>query len=234
MPSCDTDFWKTVLDRGWPRSACCRSISPAASPRCAQDLSELVAHASQAGLYTNLITSAVLLDDARLRTLAEAGLDHVQISIQGADAESADRIAAYDGAHEKKLEVARLVPKLGMALTLNAVVHRQNLDRLAEIINLAVASRGRAAGGGACAISWLGAGQPRGADPGRSRARPGGRHRRGAARGPARPACHRLCAARFACRPAQDLHGRLGQPVHQHRPRWPRAALPRRRDPSRA
>jgi pyrroloquinoline quinone biosynthesis protein E len=50
---------------------------------------------------------------------------------------SADRIAGFKG-HEKKLEIARLVRKLGLPLTVNAVMHRQNLHHLKDMIDLAV------------------------------------------------------------------------------------------------
>ncbi len=65
------------------RSACCRFIFPAVSRPRARDLVELVQHASDVGLYSNLITSAVLLSKERLTALADAGLCHVQISFQG-------------------------------------------------------------------------------------------------------------------------------------------------------
>src|SRR5580700_4697358 len=67
-------------------------------PGVRRDLVEITAAAHDAGLYTNLITSAVGITDATLAKLADAGLDHVQISIQDSDANSADRIANYDGA----------------------------------------------------------------------------------------------------------------------------------------
>lgn len=108
-------------------------------PSVRQDLPELIAHATAKGMYTNLITSGVLLDEAKLSTLGKAGLAHVQISIQGATAETADRIGNYRNGHEKKLAVARLVPALGMSLTVNAVVHRQNLQELPAMIDLAEA-----------------------------------------------------------------------------------------------
>ncbi|WP_207486039.1 pyrroloquinoline quinone biosynthesis protein PqqE [Arenibaculum pallidiluteum] len=107
-------------------------------PCARRDLPEIVAAAAAAGLYTNLITSAVTLDEARLATLVEAGLDHVQISFQDAEPAGADRIAHMPGAHAKKLAAARLVTKAGLALTVNAVVHRQNLDRLGAMIDLAL------------------------------------------------------------------------------------------------
>src|SRR3989440_12601475 len=56
-------------------------------PASRRDLVEIVATACDAGLYTNLITSAIGLDATRLERLKAAGLDHVQLSIQDVDAE---------------------------------------------------------------------------------------------------------------------------------------------------
>src|SRR5205823_8483391 len=75
----------------------------------------------------------------RLAELVEAGLEHVQLSFQDADIVSGDRIAGLLGSQEAKRRAARLVREAGLPLTVNAVVHRQNLDRLGEIIELAVA-----------------------------------------------------------------------------------------------
>ena len=107
-------------------------------PAARRDLAEIVAHAAAAGLYSNLITSGVLLDAARLRALAAAGLDHVQLSVQDAEEASADRIGGLSGGHARKLRFAAEVREAGLPLTLNAVVHRQNLDRLPALIDLAL------------------------------------------------------------------------------------------------
>jgi pyrroloquinoline quinone biosynthesis protein E len=107
-------------------------------PTIRRDLEEILAYAVEAGLYTNLVTSAVLLTRERLQRLAEIGLDHVQVSIQDVDPESADRISAYEGGVEKKRAVARWTRELGMGLTINAPMHRQNLDRLPQVIDFAV------------------------------------------------------------------------------------------------
>src|SRR5207247_2461787 len=98
----------------------------------------LVAHAAKVGLYGNLITSGIGLDPDRLARLAEAGLEHVQISFQDSDIVSGDRIAGFAGAQAAKRRVARLVREAGLPLTVNAVVHRQNLEHLGDIIDLAV------------------------------------------------------------------------------------------------
>jgi pyrroloquinoline quinone biosynthesis protein E len=107
-------------------------------PTARKDLTELVRHATDVGLYTNLITSAVLLSKERLRALADAGLCHVQISFQGSDAAAADRVAGFRNAHAQKIEAARWVRELDLPLTVNAVMHRQNLHQLPDIIQMAI------------------------------------------------------------------------------------------------
>ena len=107
-------------------------------PTARRDLEEILQTAAEVGLYTNLITAGVLLSRERLSKLADLGLDHVQLSIQDVDAENADRIAAYKGGSVKKREVARWVKELGLALTINAPMHRQNIHNMQAIIDYAV------------------------------------------------------------------------------------------------
>ena len=107
-------------------------------PGARRDLVEIAAAAHSAGLYTNLITSAVGITAPVLRRLSAAGLDHVQISIQDSLADSADRIAGYAGAFERKRTLAAEVVRLKIPLTVNVVVHRANIDRIADMVSLAL------------------------------------------------------------------------------------------------
>jgi pyrroloquinoline quinone biosynthesis protein E len=106
-------------------------------PMMRADLPALVRAASAAGLYTNLITSGVLLDQKRLADLVQARLDHVQISFQHADAAMAERIGGLPGAQERKIAAAGLVSAAGLALTCNFVIHRQNVRDVPGMISLA-------------------------------------------------------------------------------------------------
>jgi pyrroloquinoline quinone biosynthesis protein E len=133
----DTATWARVF-REAAELGCLQIHLSGGEPTARRDILALVAAASAAGLYTNLITAGVLLDAAKLAALAAAGLDHVQLSVQDAEPGSADRIGGYAGGHARKLAVARLVTAAGLPLTLNAVVHRQNLDRLPALIALAL------------------------------------------------------------------------------------------------
>ncbi|MEQ9642800.1 MAG: pyrroloquinoline quinone biosynthesis protein PqqE [Alphaproteobacteria bacterium] len=132
-----TDDWRRVLDQAAALGVLQVHFS-GGEPTARPDLVELVAHAEAAGLYSNLITSGVLLTDELVAALAEAGLAHVQLSVQGADATTADRVAGHRDGHAKKLAAAARVTAAELPLTLNAVVHRQNLDQLGGLIELAV------------------------------------------------------------------------------------------------
>ncbi|MBI1203386.1 MAG: pyrroloquinoline quinone biosynthesis protein PqqE [Rhodopseudomonas sp.] len=108
-------------------------------PAARRDLPEIIAAARDAGLYSNLITSAVGLTSEGLTRLADAGLDHVQVSIQDSDAASADLIAGYSGAFARKRALAADVVNLGLPLTVNVVVHRANIDRIGSMVEQALA-----------------------------------------------------------------------------------------------
>src|ERR1700759_1527092 len=104
-------------------------------PMLRRDLAELCKGARDAGLYSSLITAGTLFTSQRAQALKAAGLDHVQISIQSPDAEENDRIAG-NRSFQKKIEAARLARELDFPLTINCVLHRQNLDRIEELLEL--------------------------------------------------------------------------------------------------
>ncbi|HEY3779250.1 MAG TPA: pyrroloquinoline quinone biosynthesis protein PqqE [Rhizomicrobium sp.] len=131
-----TEDWLRVLAEA-AELGCMQVHFSGGEPTARRDLEDLVRGATGCGLYTNLITSGVLLDAQRIARLASAGLEHVQLSFQDSEAGGADRIAGFAG-HAKKLEVAACVREAGLPLTVNFVVHRQNLARLESMIELAV------------------------------------------------------------------------------------------------
>ncbi|HYZ28588.1 MAG TPA: pyrroloquinoline quinone biosynthesis protein PqqE [Thermoleophilaceae bacterium] len=106
-------------------------------PMLRRDLAELCAGARDAGLYSSLITAGTLFTRERAEALRAAGLDHVQVSIQSPDEADNDRIAG-NRSFAKKIAAARLARELGFPLTINCVLHRQNLDRIDDVLELAL------------------------------------------------------------------------------------------------
>jgi PqqA peptide cyclase len=130
-----TDEWKRVFAEARELGVLQLGLS-GGEPLARKDLETLADHAHRLGLYTTLVTSGVGLSRARAEALREAGLEHVQISIQDADPEMADRIAGMRAVRHKEAAAA-LVRELGFAFSINAVLHRANLNRIGDIIELA-------------------------------------------------------------------------------------------------
>ncbi|TNJ47429.1 pyrroloquinoline quinone biosynthesis protein PqqE [Phaeobacter sp. B1627] len=133
----DTDTWVRVFDEAAKLGVLQLHLS-GGEPASRRDLVELVAAARQAGLYTNLITSGIGLTQKRLQALDEAGLDHIQLSLQGTNAEMADEIGGYRGGFARKMQVAQWIGEIGFPLTLNAVLHRRNLHQLPRALEMAL------------------------------------------------------------------------------------------------
>lgn len=130
-----TEEWCRVLDEAATLGVLQVHFS-GGEPMARRDLAVLVRHAASRGLYTNIITSGVLLTDGAMADLLAAGIDHIQLSFQDAGQGEADRIGGYRGGHAKKLEAARRIREVGLPLTANFVVHRQNAGRIPEMIAL--------------------------------------------------------------------------------------------------
>src|SRR6202044_1284668 len=103
-------------------------------PLARTDLIELSAAARAAGLYTNLITSGIGLNEQRLKSLVDAGLDHIQISFQDSREGAANWIAGAK-AHAHKIELSRIIRQHKIAFTVNLVIHRQKIDHIEEMIS---------------------------------------------------------------------------------------------------
>ncbi len=133
-----TAEWKRLIDEAAALGVLHIYFS-GGEPMLRRDIAELVAHARDAGLYTNMITSGVGFQPAVLDAVAEAGLDHIQLSVQAIDARTCDRVAGYEGAAERKRIVAAAIARLGLRLTVNAVIHRENVHEIPAFVELAEA-----------------------------------------------------------------------------------------------
>jgi PqqA peptide cyclase len=132
-----TEEWKRVIREAAALGVLQIGFS-GGEPLARRDLHELVRVAREAKLYTNLITSGIGLDDDRVRALRDTGLDSIQLSFQSDESSLADKIADAP-AHERKLGAAAKIRGAGIPLSLNFVIHRRNIDRLPQMIDLAEA-----------------------------------------------------------------------------------------------
>ena len=134
----DTDGWLQVLDQA-AEIGMLQVHFTGGEPAARRDLATLVGRATARGLYTNIITSGVTLDDRLMTALMQAGVDHIQLSFQDVDPAANDALGDSRGAFVKKQAAAARIRAAGLPLTLNFVVHRENASRIPQMIAMAEA-----------------------------------------------------------------------------------------------
>jgi PqqA peptide cyclase len=134
----DTETWSRVFQQA-AQIGVLQIDFTGGEPLTRPDIIALVRSARAAGLYVSLITSGLPLDETKLGGLAEAGLDHVQLSFQGAHDEIASEISGTK-AHAQKLRVLEWLKNVRVAVTLNFVIHRRNIDQIESMLKLAETS----------------------------------------------------------------------------------------------
>jgi pyrroloquinoline quinone biosynthesis protein E len=133
-----TETWSRVF-REAAEAGVLQADFTGGEPLARTDIVDLIRAARAAGLYVNLITSGLPLDETKLAALVDAGLDHIQLSFQGAREDAANEISGTKS-HAQKLRVLEWVKQHRIALTLNFVIHRSNIGQLAEMVAIAESS----------------------------------------------------------------------------------------------
>src|SRR5947207_4302808 len=133
----DTATWLRVFSEA-ARLGVAQVHLSGGEPTARKDLEAIVRRCAEIGMYSNLITSGIGVDRRRMTALADAGLDHVQLSFQATTPEMNDLIGGLEGSLVHKLELAHIVSALGMPLTVNSVIHRRNIGQVEDFVRLAI------------------------------------------------------------------------------------------------
>ncbi len=131
-----TEDWVRVMQQARKMGATQMGFS-GGEPLVRQDLEELIQEARHLGYYTNLITSGVGMDEARVKRFKDAGLDHIQISFQASN-EELNNFLGGTKSFQHKYEMARIVKKYDYPMVLNIVIHRKNIDQMRDILDMTV------------------------------------------------------------------------------------------------
>jgi pyrroloquinoline quinone biosynthesis protein E len=132
-----TDDWLRVLRQGRELGATQLGFS-GGEPLMRDDLEIMVSEARKLGYYSNLITSGIGLNEKRIASFKEGGLDHIQLSFQDSTREMNDFLSSTK-TFELKQKVAKLVKKYDYPMVLNCVLHRHNIDHVQQILEMAEA-----------------------------------------------------------------------------------------------
>ena len=100
-------------------------------------LETMIKESASLGFYTNLITSAVGLNEVKLQLFKENGLNSIQVSFQAENKELNNKIAGINS-FEHKMKMIKKVKEFDFPLTLNIVIHRHNIDNIKDILDICV------------------------------------------------------------------------------------------------
>lgn len=130
--------WHDVIDQAIALGAWMVSLS-GGEPLIRRDLEAIVRHAHQRGLLTHLCTNGSLLDEGRARTLAAAGLDSVNVSLDSPDPAVHNALRGRPVFETVVANVRRLRDAApGIRVGLNCLITRRNIQGLSQMVPFAV------------------------------------------------------------------------------------------------
>jgi PqqA peptide cyclase len=130
-----TEDWLRVLREGRALGATQLGFS-GGEPLMRADLEILITEARRLGYYSNLITSGIGLNEKRIAAFKQGGLDHIQLSFQDSTRELNDFLGSTR-TFDLKMKVARLIKQYDYPMVLNVVLHRQNIDHVGQLLEMA-------------------------------------------------------------------------------------------------
>jgi len=112
-------------------------------PLLRQDLFPLLRHARKRGMLTHLNTNGTLMDEAAARAILDAGVDSLNVSLDGATGETHDRIRGVPGAFARTVEAIRRIDRMRkearspLRVKIVAVLSEDNIDEVGDYLGTA-------------------------------------------------------------------------------------------------
>jgi radical SAM protein with 4Fe4S-binding SPASM domain len=106
-------------------------------PLMRRDFFEVSEYAASKGIYVSVATNGTLLTKKNVKRLKQAGVEYVEVSLDGADAETHDSFRGVKGAFDRTLKGIRNAVEVGLYTGIATVSTRNNLYEIPDIIELA-------------------------------------------------------------------------------------------------
>jgi radical SAM protein with 4Fe4S-binding SPASM domain len=130
----DTNYWKAIIDCAW-QAGIPHIVFTGGEPTLRHDLPELVAYAEGKGQITGLNTNGRRLSDpAYVQGLVEAGLDHVQITLESHDPAVHDAMVCARGAWQQTLAGVKNALASRLFVMTNTTMLRSNAPSLGQTL----------------------------------------------------------------------------------------------------
>ena len=106
-------------------------------PLTRKDFFEVARHAADRGLYVSVATNGTLLTKENVQKLKQAGVNYVDISIDGASAKTHDEFRGVPGAFDKAVAGLKNCIEADLCVCIATTATKNNLEEMPAIIDLA-------------------------------------------------------------------------------------------------
>ena len=103
-------------------------------PLVRPDIMELARYATDKGIYVAMATNGTLITKEKAKEMKEAGVQFVQISLDGMDAKTHDEFRGVKGAFDKTVQGIKNAVAEGFFVEISTTVTRYNYKQLPDII----------------------------------------------------------------------------------------------------
>lgn len=130
-----TGEWKRILDRLWELGIP-HVVFTGGEPTLRSDLPELIAYAERNGQITGMNTNGRRLSDRRfVASLVDAGLDHVQITLESHVAQVHDQMVGLNGAWKQTVAGVRNALDTPLFVMTNTTMLQENSPGIPETLD---------------------------------------------------------------------------------------------------
>jgi radical SAM protein with 4Fe4S-binding SPASM domain len=135
FPELDTEHWKLIIDQLWALGIP-HIVFTGGEATLRNDLPELIAHAESNGQITGLNTNARRLSDEKyVQKLVDAGLDHVQITVESCDEQIHDEMMRAKGAFKQTVQGLKNVLATRLYVMTNTTMLRTNVHKIPDTLD---------------------------------------------------------------------------------------------------
>ena len=135
FPELHTENWKYIMDRLWTLGVP-HIVFTGGEATLRNDLPELIAHAESNGQITGLNTNARRLADPKyVQKLVDAGLDHIQITVESCDEQIHDEMMRTKGAFKQTIQGLKNVLDTQLYVMTNTTMLRTNVHRIPDTLD---------------------------------------------------------------------------------------------------
>jgi MoaA/NifB/PqqE/SkfB family radical SAM enzyme len=113
-------------------------------PLLRNDIFELLKYTKDLGMISHLNTNGFLLNEENASRVIEAGVDSINISLDGAKSQTHDTIRGYPGAFDRVINAVRCINTLRkekgspVRLKVVTVINETNIDEVKDLVELSI------------------------------------------------------------------------------------------------